>query len=202
MNRVKVLALCAAMALVAACATGPQVRTRVAEQVDLGSFHTYAFVPKPGTDSGAYKSLTTQQLEKDVGQELQSRGYVPATAGEAPDLLIDFRVGTHDRVEGTVGAPPFGPRWGWGWGWGWGPYGGGPWGPWGPWGWGGGYYSDVRTVTTASLTIDLIQRTDQSVVWSGTAFSELTRQMLDHPAQSIDEAVHQIFVHFPVAARH
>lgn len=201
MNRVKVLALCAATALLAACATGPEVRTRVAEQVDLAGFHTYAFVAKPGTDTGAYKSLTTQQLEKDVGQELQSRGYVPAAAGEAPDLLVDFRVGTHDRVEGTTVAPPFGgPAWGWGWGWGYGPYG---WGPWGPWGWGGGgYYSDVQTVTTASLTVDLIQRTDNSVVWSGTAFSQLTRRMLDHPAQAIDEAVHQIFVHFPVGARH
>jgi hypothetical protein len=199
MNRIKVLALCAVTALLAACATGPQIRTRVAEQVDLASFHTYAFVPKPGTDTGAYRSLTTQQLEKDVGQELQSRGYVPAAAGQAPDLLVDFRVATHDRVVGGMAGPAFGPAPGWGWGWGWGPY---AWGPWGPWGWGGGYYSDVQTVTSASLTVDLIQQADKSVVWSGTAISDLTRRMLDHPAQSIDQAVHQIFVHFPVAARH
>jgi Domain of unknown function (DUF4136) len=197
MNRVKVFASCAAMALLAACTTGPEVRTRLAEQVDLGSFHTYAFVPKPGTDRGAYKSLTTQQLEKDVGAELQSRGYVPAAAGEAPDLLIDFRVATHHRVEGAMFGPAYGP--GWGWGWGWGPYG---WGPWGPWGWGGGYYNDVQTISTASLTVDLIERADKSVVWSGTAFSDLTRWMLDHPAQSIDEAVRQIFVHFPLPPRH
>jgi hypothetical protein len=200
MNRVRVVALCAVTALLAACATGPEVRTRMAEQVNLAGYHTYAFVPKPGTDTGAYKSLTTQQLEKDVGGELQSRGYVPAAAGQAPDLLVDFRVATHDRVEGGTFGPAYGA--GWGWGWGWGPYGWGPWGPWGPWGWGGGgYYNDVRTVTTASLTVDLIQRTDQSVVWSGTAFSDLTRRMLDHPAQSIDQAVHQIFAHFPVAPR-
>ena len=196
MNRVKILALCAVTGLLAACATAPEVRTRVAEQVDLASFHTYAFVAKPGTDTGAYKSLTTQQLEKDVGEELQSRGYVPAEAGHAPDLLVNFRVATHDRVQGGTFGPPYG---GWGWGWGWGPY---AWGPWGPWGWGGGYYGDVQTVTTASLTVDLIDRADKSVVWSGTAFSDLTRRMLDHPAGSINEAVHQIFVHFPVAPRH
>ncbi|MGH8327231.1 MAG: DUF4136 domain-containing protein, partial [Steroidobacteraceae bacterium] len=101
MNSVKVLALGGVLALLAACATGPVVRTRVAEQVDLASFHTYAFVAKPGTDSGPYKSLTTQQLERDVGQQLQSRGYVPAAAGEKPDLLVNFTQGTHDRVEGT-----------------------------------------------------------------------------------------------------
>jgi len=197
MIRVKVLMLCAAAALLTACATGPEVRTRAAQQVDLASFHTYAFVPKPGTDTGEYKSLTTQQLEKDVGQELQSRGYVPAAAGETPDLLVNFSVGIHDRVEGAIlGGPVYG--WGWGWGWAPPPYAWGPWGPWG-WGWGGGYYSDVQTVTTASLTVDLINRADNAVVWSGTAFSELTRRMLDHPAESIDEAVHQIFAHFPVA---
>lgn len=192
MNRVKVLAVGAVAALLAGCATGPVVRTRMAQQVDLASFHTYAFVAKPGTDTGSpYKSLTTQQLERDVGQELQSRGYMPAAAGEKPDLLVNFTEGTHDRVEGTMGGPAFGV--------GWGP---GRWGPWGPWGWGGwgGYYSDVQTITTITLSIDLIDRANNSVVWSGTAFSELTRRMLDHPAQSIDEATHQIFAHFPVAA--
>lgn len=195
-----VIAVCAAVALLAGCATGPVVRTQTAEQVDLASFHTYAFVPKPGTDHGKYKSLATQQLEKDVGQELQSHGYTPAGAGQTPDLLVNFSVATHDRVEGMAG-PTFGMGWGWGWG-GWGPWGWGPGGPWGgPWG-RGGYYSDVQTVTTASLTVDLIARTDNSVVWSGTAFSDITRRMLDHPAQSIDEAVHQIFLHFPVGSKH
>lgn len=188
MNWVKVIALGAVTAVLAACATSPVVRTRMAPQADLASFHTYAFVPKPGTDTGPYRSLTTQQLEQDVGQELQSRGYVPASAGETPDLLVNFTVGAHDRVESVMGGPAWG---GWGPGWGW--------GRWGPWGWGPGYYGDVQTVTTVSLSIDLINRTDNSVVWSGTAYSDLTRRMLDHPAQHIDLATRQIFLHFPIA---
>jgi len=196
MNWVRVLAVGATLALLSACATGPVVRTRVAEQVNLASFHTYAFVAKPGTDTGPYKSLTTQQLEREVGQQLQSRGYAPAASGEQPDLLVNFTEGAHDRVEGTMGGPAFGA--GWGAGWGWSPY---RWGPWGPWGWGGGYYNDVQTVTTVSLSIDLIDRSDNSVVWSGTAMSDLSRRMLDHPAESIDEATRQIFVHFPIPKR-
>ncbi len=196
MYRVKLLlALGAVTALLAACATAPVVRTRMAEQVNLASFHTYAFVAKPSTDTGPYKSLTTQQLERDVGQELQSRGYVPARAGEKPDLLVNFTEGAHDRVEGALAGPP-GPSFGMGWGWA--PY---RWGPWGPWGW-GGYYSDVQTITTVSLSIDLIDRATNSVVWSGTAYSELTRRMLDHPAESIDQTTHQIFAHFPVPPPH
>jgi len=191
MNWVKVLAVAGATALLAACATTPIVRTRMAPQVDLASFHTYAFLPKPGTDTGPYRSLTTQQLEKDVGEELQSRGYVPAAAGETPDLLVNFIVGAHDRVEGMVGGPGWGPGWG-------------RWGPWGPWGWGPGWgpgYGDIETITTVSLSIDLIDHADNSVVWSGTAYSDHTRQMLDHPAQAIDVATHQIFLQFPIARR-
>lgn len=193
MNRVKVLAVGAVTVLLAACATTPVVRTRQAPQVNLASFHTYAFLAKPGTDTGPYKSLTTQQLEKDVGQELQSRGYVAAAAGETPDLMVNFTVNAHDRVEGMMGGGP-------GWGMGWGRWGGwGPWGPWGgPWGWGPGY-GDIETITTVSLSIDLINRADNSVVWTGTASSDLTHKMLDHPAQSIDLATQQIFLRFPIA---
>jgi hypothetical protein len=190
MNCVKVLTVAAATALLAACATTPVVRTRMAPQVDLASFHTYAFLAKPGTDTGPYRSLTTQQLETDVGQELQSRGYAPAAAGQPPDLLVNFVVGAHDRVEGTFGGG--GPGWGPGWG---------GWGPWGPWGWGGGWgpgYGDIETITTVSLSIDLINRADNSVVWSGTAYSDRTRQMRDHPAQAIDLATQQIFLQFPI----
>lgn len=194
MNRVKVLALCAATVLLTACATGPVVRTRVAEQVNFANFHTYAFLPKPGTDTGPYKSLTTQQLEKNVGEELQSRGFVPAAPGQKADLLVNFTEGAHDHVVGMAGGAGFGP--GWGPGWGWGPY---RWGPWGPWG--AGYYGDVQTVTTVSLSIDLINQADNSVVWSGTALSDLTPHMLDHPAESIDVATRQIFLHFPVTAQ-
>ena len=65
-------------------------------------------------------------------------------------------------------------------------------------GWGPGY-GDIETVTTVSLSIDLINHADNSVVWSGTAYSDLTREMLDHPAEAIDVATHQIFLQFPIA---
>ncbi len=175
--------------MVAACATAPVVRTRTAEQVSLGSFHTYAFVPHPGTDHGKFKSLTTQRLELDVGRALQARGYRPASGGERPDLLVNFRAATHDRVQGGAGPAFSECGWGWGWGWGWG-MGMGPCGF-------GGYYNDVRTVTTGRLTIDLIDRANRTVVWSGTAFEDLTSRIVEHPGRAIDQAVSEIFKHFP-----
>ncbi len=182
--------------LLAACATAPVIHTRTAEGANLAGAHTFAYVRRPGTDHGPYKSLTTQRLERDVTHQMQARGYTLVAADADPDLLVNFRVTTRDHVEGGMGP------YGWGWsGWGWGPYswGWGGWG-WGPYGWGawGGAYNNVRTVTSAALTISLIDRTSRSVIWSGTATSDVSQHMLYHPGRSIDEAVSQIFAHYPV----
>src|ERR1700679_3050746 len=99
--------------LLAACATPPVVRTQAAANASLTSYHTYAFVAKPGTDKGGdYKTLTTQSLERAVGREMLMRGYAPASL-ETADLLINFNVKEKDKVEGD-----FGPTAGGGDGWG------------------------------------------------------------------------------------
>jgi hypothetical protein len=182
--------------LLAACATTPVIHTRMAIGANLSQAHTYAFVRHPGTDHGPYKSLTTQHLERAVMQQMQARGYTLIAADAQPDLLVNFRIRTRDRVVGGLGPAFLGSYWG-----GWGPYGWGDddWGG-GPWGWGGGYYSDLRTVTTAALTISVIDRSTRSVIWSGTASSDMSRHQRYHPGRSLDEAVQQIFRHYPIPA--
>ena len=175
--------------LLAACATRPEVRSQAAANANLASYHTYAFVAKPGTDKGGdYKTLTTQSLERYVGREMLARGYTLAPLGQA-DLLINFNVKEKDKVEGNLG-----PTAGWGYGWG-RVYG---------YGYGLGfddYYSGVTTVTEGSLMIDLIDRTRNEVVWSGTAVGELTRKVLDNPDPVIDRSVTAIFARYPITAR-
>lgn len=184
--------------LLAACATAPVIHTRMAigaAGASLSQAHTFAFVQHPGTDHGPYKSLTTQRLEGDVRQQMQARGYTQVATDAQPDLLVNFRLKTRDRVEGDMGPAFMGSYWGGGWG----PYGWGGWG--GPYGWGwGGYYNDVRTVTSAALTISVIDRSTRSVIWSGTASSDVSHRQIYHPGKSLDEAVRQIFLHYPVPA--
>lgn len=183
--------------LLAACATAPVIHTRMAVGANLAGAHTFAFVHHPSTDHGPYKSLTTQRLELDVTRQMQARGYRLVATDADPDLLVNFRVSTRERVEGGMGPALYGGYWG---GWGWGPYGwGGGWGPWGPGGW-GGYYNDVRTVTSQALTVSIIDRANRSVIWSGTATSDIDEDAYYHPGKSIDEAVSQIFLHYPVRA--
>ncbi|MGH8208626.1 MAG: DUF4136 domain-containing protein [Steroidobacteraceae bacterium] len=180
--------------LLVACATRPDIRTQAAVNANLTSYHTYAFMPKPGTDKDGYKTLTTQSLERAVNREMLVRGYAPA-GGRQPDLLINFNVKTKNKVEGDVGSG-IGYGWGYGYGYGWG----------GPYGYGvglglGDYYNGIQTVTEGSLMIDLIDRARNEVVWSGTAVGELTKQVLDNPDQTIDRSVAEIFARYPLKAR-
>jgi hypothetical protein len=191
-NRLKMFHLATLFGLglmLAACATHPVVRSQAATNANLASYHTYAFMAKPGTDKdGDYKTLTTQSLERAVGREMLLRGYAPAALGQA-DLLINFNVKEKDKVEGDLG-----PSAGWGYGWG-RRYG---------YGYGFGfddYYNGITTVTEGSLMIDLIDRTRNEVVWSGTAVGELTKKVLDNPDPAINRSVTAIFARYPIAAR-
>jgi hypothetical protein len=184
----RVAALLGLGLLLAACATRPEVRTQAAANANLAAYHTYAFMPKPGTDKDGYKTLKTQSLERAVGREMLARGYTPAPAEQA-DLLINFNVKEKDKVEGDLG-----PAGGWGYGWG-RRYG---------YGYGFGfddYYNGITTVTEGSLMIDLVDRARNEVVWSGTAVGELTKKVLDNPDPTINRSVADIFARYPLKAR-
>jgi hypothetical protein len=117
-----------------------------------------------------------------------ARGYAAAAAEQA-DLLINFNVKEKDKVEGDVGPTA-------GFGYGWGRHYG--------YGYGFGfddYYNGITTVTEGSLMIDLIDRSRNEVVWSGTAVGELTKKVLDNPEPAIDRSVADIFARYPIRPR-
>ncbi len=178
--------------LLASCATRYDIRSQTALNANLTSYHTYAFMAKPGTDKDGYKTLTTQALERAVNREMYARGYTPATVGSEPDLVINFNIKEKDKVQGD------GPGLGYGLGFGYGP----------GWGYGYGYglgldnyYNSIQTVTEGSLVVDLIDRVHNEVVWSGTAVGQITKKSLDHPDETIDRSVAEIFARYPVKSR-
>ena len=67
--------------LLASCATRYDIRSQAAANANLASYHTYAFMAKPGTDKDGYKTLATQTLERAVNREMYARGYTPAAVG-------------------------------------------------------------------------------------------------------------------------
>jgi hypothetical protein len=176
--------------LLASCATRYDVRSQTASNANLTSYHTYAFMAKPGTDKDGYKTITTQTLERAVNREMYARGYTPAAVGSEPDLVINFNIKEKDKVQGD------GPGVGYGVGFGYGPY----------WGYGYGlglddYYNGIQTVTEGSLVVDLVDRVRNEVVWSGTAVGQVTKKSLDHPDETIDRSVTEIFARYPIKPR-
>lgn len=178
----RALVISAIAVALGACQSRPEVRTQSAPAVDVLRYQTFGFVEHPDTDKSGYTTLTTRYLKDAVTREMLARGY---TTSESPDLVINFVAATRDKVEGTTG-PAVGVgygRWGWhGWGWSVG-YGG----------------QDVRTITEGSLTIDLVDRRRNELVWSGTAEGRLTKKAMRDPQPAIEQAVAAIFAKYPKA---
>jgi len=158
-----------------ACQTHPQVRTQSAPELNVLSYRTFGFVHRPDTDKSGYRTLTTRYLEDAVSREMLARGY---TLSDKPDLEVNFIVGTKDKIESSPAGVGYG-RWHHGFGgWGYGP-------------------SDVYTVTEGSVRIDVVDRNQRALVWSGTAAGLVTDKALKNPEPAIDKAVGAIFAKYP-----
>jgi hypothetical protein len=165
--------------LLAACASRPEIRTQSAPELNIQKYQSFGFVERPDTDKAGYTTLTTRYLKDAVTRELLSRGY---TQSQQPDLLVNFSVGSKDKVEGNS-WPDVGVGWGrWSRGWGWGGTLGG---------------RDIRTVTEGSLTIDVVDQQHKELIWSGTAKGRVTSKAENNPQPAINEAVAAIFTKFP-----
>jgi hypothetical protein len=176
---VRGLAIAGLVTLLAACASRPQIRTQSAPALDLQKYQTFGFVEHPDTDKSGYTTLTTRYLKDAVAREMQARGY---TRSEQPDLLVNFSVGSKDKVEGSS-WPDIGVGWGrWSRGWGWGGSFGG---------------RDIRTVTEGSLTIDVVDQQRKELIWSGTAKGRVTSKTENNPQPAIDDTVAAIFAKYP-----
>lgn len=176
---VRGLAIVALAASLAACATRPDVRTQSAPALDILKYQTFGFVERPDTDKAEYTTLTTRYLKDAVAREMAARGY---TQSDHPDLLVNFSVGSKDKVEGDP-WPDVGVGWGrWSRGWGWGGTFGG---------------RDIRTVTEGSLTIDVVDQQHKELIWSGTAKGRITSKTENNPQPAINDAVTAIFAKYP-----
>jgi hypothetical protein len=168
---------------VSACETLPKIRTETAPGADMSQYHTYDFFDKPSTDRRGYKTITTRTIEDAVDREMRLRGYTRSSAN--PDLKLNFDIAKHDKVTSRPG-PSLAVGYGWG---GWRSHYG--------YGIGFGDRSDVETVTEGTLTIDVVDRAKNELMWSGSASRTLDAKVLDQPKPAIDQAVNLIFAKFP-----
>lgn len=183
----KTLSLLPAMAVVAlaACATGPDIRTDYNRSTDFGAYRSFGFVQNPGTDRQGYESLTTQYLKTAVQREMSARGY--RYSPQSPDLLVNFNARLQEKVQVSPTPAPMMGYYG---------YRGGLYAPW-P---GYGFYNDVYTYTEGTLNIDLVDRKAMKLVWEGVAVGSVDERDQANVQQHLDKVVAQIFARYPFRA--
>jgi hypothetical protein len=187
--------LLVAALLVAACSSGPQVRTNRADDIDFGAFRTFGFFSSLSTDRAGYHSLVSQQLMASTRREMEVRGLEFVTDPTQADLLINFYVdvGTELQVRNT------GPGWT-------GPtywnHRRGFYDPWrGHRGWPTHSSVEIQEITRGTLNVDVVDAKANVLVWEGVASRRITQRTLNDIGPALDEATHHVFRDFPVAPR-
>lgn len=174
------------VALLAGCASGPDIRADFDPATDFGRFRTFGFVEQAGTDTSDARSLTTLQLQAAAAREMEARGYVRS---DQPDLVINFQGRLEERVDiQSRPAPSMGSSW---------SYRGWPGGPRSAW---GGTEVTTRRYNVGTLVIDLVDLERRQMVFQGVAQGTVTRDMLRNREETINQAVAQVFAKFPFVA--
>lgn len=173
------------LALLAACSSGPRIRTDRDPAANFAAYRTYNFASELGTDRAGYSTLLTSRFKNAVSHEMEARGYRLANN---PDLLVNFFTSVREqtRMQSTpvvVGVDYYRYRNGLYVAW---PL----------------YGEDVSTVhyQVGTASIDVVDAARKQLVWEGTAEGRLSRRVQKDPGPAIDKAVQEIFERYPARA--
>ncbi len=182
----RVLTGLALIALVAACATGPRVRTDLDPSADFSQYRTYGFYEPLAMEQSGYSSYLSDQIKTAVRREMDAHGY--RFSAEKPDLRVNFQGVIRERTE-VYDIPRSDiqyfysyrarayyayPVW----------------------------YDETRVnqYTEGTLTVDLVDAARNRLVWSGDAIGRVTQKTPQQRAESADQAITSIFAKYPFSA--
>ena len=162
---------------VAACTTGPTIRSYTDPATVLSRFRTFGFYSEQAKGQ-AYASFLSRHIESAIADEMQARGYLRS---ETPDLMINFHLQAQDKVQVTqTPATYYGWRRGYGYG--------------------GAYHTDVRSYKEGTLNIDVVDRARNQLAWEGVAIGRINTKSLDDPQPAVKSVVAQVFQRYPARA--
>lgn len=180
------LLLIAAQWLLVACSSSLQVRSDSDPSVDFSRFSTFNFFDPMGIEGGYNSPIFGQLFRESITNEMRGRGYV---LSDSPDLLVNVTLRTDDRVKMTAYTAPYLS----------GAYYSRP---------GGAYYGSAlgvglgvgqqaRSVTEASVFIDLVDPAKRRVVWQGVAVFDATEKVATQLRNTTFTAVDAVFKKYP-----
>ncbi|MDH5228325.1 MAG: DUF4136 domain-containing protein [Gammaproteobacteria bacterium] len=187
-NPLRFLAALVAVAALAGCASGPDVRGDYDRAADFSKYKTYNFLSESGTNGTEFKSIAQQMMQQAASREMESRGYVKA---QDPDLLINFKGKLEEKTDiQSTPAPYYGPSYGYrGW------YGA----PYGAYGYGGTEIT-TRRYNVGTLVMDVIDREKRVAVFQGGFEGVVSKKMMEDKEGTLNNAVAAIFSKYPFVA--
>jgi hypothetical protein len=174
----------AASLMLAACASGPKVRTQGDPSANLTTYKTFGYFDRVETDKAGYSTILTNRLKDSTRRELESRGYKYVDSN--PQLLVNFNVNIQNRTD-VQSTPTAGGYYG---------YRAGMYHGW------AGYPQDVQTVhyQEGTVGVDLVDASKKQLVWQGVAEGRITKAVAENPGAAVDKAITEIFARYPTPA--
>jgi len=176
----------AAVFLTACSSSTLQVRSDSDPTANFSQYRSFNFFDPMGIEGGYNSAIYGQLFRESITNEMELRGY---TLSDSPDLLINVTIRGDDQVRISSYAAPYMS----------GAYYNRP---------GGAYYGSAlgvgvgvgpraRTVTEASVFIDLVDPAKQRAVWQGVAVLEVTEKVATRLRDATFTAVDAVFKQYP-----
>jgi hypothetical protein len=163
------------LSLLAACTT-LRTGSDFDRAASFSHYHTYAWLPR---DHFASRNpLIVRHAHEAIDSEMKNKGFVPAEEGHAADFVIDFTIGSQERIDVQSYPAPYRTAWGWG-------------------RWYYGDQLDVRRYREGVLAIDVFDGESHQPIWTGWARKELTLSDMENSAGPIRTAASAVLAPFP-----
>lgn len=173
-------ALVVVILMLAGCAS-LQVANDYDRSADFSGFHQFARMERD--HHGSRNSLVVQRAQDAIEADLAQKGFTQVADPAAADFIVDFTIGSRDRVDVRSYPSAYGmsyrnyPDW------------------WGYRYWGNSI--DVRQYREGTLSIDVFDARSHKPVWHGWARKELTSSDLENSQRPIRVAVEALLAKFP-----
>jgi hypothetical protein len=174
-------ALAAALLAVGACAT-LRTGSDYDRSASFSAYHTFTWLQRE--HHGTTNPLVVQRAHDEIQAELARKGLVYVSDAATADLVIDFTIGSRERMDVRSYPAPYTGPWVWdtpGW-------------------WGYSYWGselDVRSYREGTLSIDAFDAHTRRPVWHGWATKELSRADIEHSEGPVRAAVDAVLAGFP-----
>jgi hypothetical protein len=162
------------------CASGPSIHTNSDPTADFMGIRTFGFMQPLSTDSGTVQTLLSTQLIAATTNELENRGWRVGQSN--PDVLINFMFETQEQIRSRntgVSASTMHRS---------GRYGG----------WGATMSTPtIEQTTQGALSIDVIDSSQNRIIWEGTATNRVTESLRNNQAETVRTFVAAILADLP-----